>query len=120
MVGSYACYRPAGQVMLSEAIDLISMGIAYARDNQVEKILVDSTQLTGFGPLSTSARFWMAERFVSAAKSVVKVALLARTEMIDPERFGVTVAQNLGMQANVFDSEADALEWLLSDQTASC
>lgn len=119
MVGDYACYRPSGQVLLSEAIDQISTGIAFAHDHQIERLLVDSTQFTGFGPLSTSARFWMAERFVAAAKSRVKVALLARIEWIDPEHFGVTVARNLGMQAEVFDSEADALEWLLNDQAGS-
>jgi hypothetical protein len=115
-LGSYACYRPAGQVVLSEAIELISEAIAFARDHQIEKILVDSTQLTGFAVPNTSARFWMVERFVKAAKSVVKVALLARTEMIDPDRFGVTLARNLGLQTDVFESEAEALEWLLKEQ----
>lgn len=117
LAGTHACYRPEGQVLLSEAIDLISTAIAYARESAIEKILVDSTQLTGFAPLNTSARFWMAKQFVTAAKSVVKVALLARPEMIDPDRFGVTVARNLGLHANVFDSEADALAWLLADQS---
>jgi hypothetical protein len=111
-----AFYRPEGRVLLSEAIELMSASIAYASENQIGKILVDSTRLTGFPPLNTSARFWMVERFVAAAKSVVKVAVLARSEMIDPDRFGVTVAKNLGLQANVFDSEADALAWLLSEQ----
>lgn len=116
VVGSYACYRPAGRVLLSEAIDLFSDAINLAREHQIGKIFVDSTSLTGFAPPSTSGRFWMVERFVLAAKSVVKVALLARPEMIDPQRFGVTLAKNMGLQANVFDSEAEALAWLLNDE----
>jgi hypothetical protein len=32
--------------------------------------------------------------------------------MIDPERFGVMVARNAGMQVDVFSVESAALDWL--------
>jgi uncharacterized protein (DUF2384 family) len=34
--------------------------------------------------------------------------------MIDPEKFGVTVAFNLGFASDVFTSEEEALTWLTS------
>ena len=33
--------------------------------------------------------------------------------MLDPDRFGITVARNRGLFANVFTSETEALAWLL-------
>jgi hypothetical protein len=34
--------------------------------------------------------------------------------MVDPDKFEVTVARNRGLMGNVFDSEQDALRWLLN------
>ena len=45
--------------------------------------------------------------------STVKVALVARTELMDPEKFEVTVGRNRGLLGNVFDCEKEALAWLL-------
>ena len=44
---------------------------------------------------------------------LVKLAMVVRPEMMDPEKFEVTVATNRGLDGNVFDSEKDALAWLL-------
>jgi hypothetical protein len=43
----------------------------------------------------------------------VKCALVVRPELMDPEKFEVTVATNRGMIGNVFDSEKEAVAWLL-------
>jgi hypothetical protein len=43
----------------------------------------------------------------------VKLAMVVRPEMVDPDNFEVTVARNRGLMGNVFDSEKDALAWLL-------
>ena len=110
----YACYRPVGQVSFPQAIELVSTAIEYSRDNQIRKLLVDTTELTGFHPPTTLERFELGERCAIAAKGAVKVALVARPEMLDPERFGVTVARNRGMLANAFDSESEAMEWLMN------
>ena len=39
--------------------------------------------------------------------------MVLRPEMMDPQKFEVTVAGNRGLVGNVFDSEKDALGWLL-------
>ena len=38
--------------------------------------------------------------------------MVARAEMIDPQKFGVTVAENLGLITDVFTLQAEALAWL--------
>ena len=42
----------------------------------------------------------------------MRVAVVTYPEMIDPEKFGVTVASNIGFVSDVFTSEAEALTWL--------
>lgn len=115
----YACYRPVGEVSLQKAIDWVSTVITFAVDQQITKLLIDSMKLTGIEPPLAWERFRMGERFAYAARgSAIKVVLVARQEMIDPERFGMTVARNRGLLANVFTSEAEALAWLLDPNAA--
>jgi hypothetical protein len=38
--------------------------------------------------------------------------MVARPEMIDPEKFGVTVGRNNGLVCDVFPSEPEAEAWL--------
>jgi hypothetical protein len=55
----------------------------------------------------------MARSFAAAAEGRVQMALAVHGSMIDPEKFGILVARNAGMNADVFDNEPDALAWLL-------
>ena len=116
-VEGYARYRPVKECSLQEAIDLVCAAVAFARDHQIKKLLVDTTELTGFSPPNTWQRFQMGEKIAKEAQSAVKLAVLARLEMIDVRHFGITVARNRGLTAEVFDAEADALAWLLDAQT---
>jgi hypothetical protein len=59
----------------------------------------------------------MATEWASIARGL-RLAVVARAELIDPERFGITVARNRGLSANVFTSEAEAIDWLLDRQPA--
>jgi hypothetical protein len=56
----------------------------------------------------------VAQAFAQAARSAVKLALVVRPEMMDPDKFEVTVAKNRWLVGDVFDSEKDALAWLLN------
>ena len=42
------------------------------------------------------------------------MAMVAPPEYIHPKKFGMKVATDLGMAADVFTSKGDALEWLAS------
>ena len=74
---------------------------------------MNTTGLTGITALSTFDRYQIGEELATAAEGQVRVALVARAELIDPERFGITVARNRGLTADVFTTDAAALAWLL-------
>jgi len=109
----YACYRPLGEVTFPQVIDLCSSAVSFARLHDIRCLLVDTTQLTGFGPPSTLERFEFADHCAKAAQGKAKVAFLAKPEMIDPKGFGLAVARNRGFWTGIFPSEAQALRWLL-------
>jgi hypothetical protein len=44
--------------------------------------------------------------------------MVVPAEFMDPEKFEVTVGRNRGLFGNVYDSEKDALEWLLNPKAA--
>jgi hypothetical protein len=113
VLATHACSRPEKQLTLREGIDLVCGAVRFARENKIRRLLVDTTKLTGFAPPTTSDRYVLGERLAAEAMAMVKLALLARRELIDPGRFGVIVARNRGLWADVFDQEADALAWLL-------
>ena len=110
----YGYYCPVKTVSLQEAIDLVSSAIAFCADQQIRKLLVNAAGLTGFEPPAVSDRFFLASQFARAAKGRVSVALVVRPELIHPEKFGVVVARNRGLMADVFASEAEAETWLLT------
>jgi hypothetical protein len=44
------------------------------------------------------------------------MAIVAREEIIDPQKFGVLVARNAGLNAEVSVSLSEALAWLLAQK----
>ena len=87
--------------------------MVFARERRVPKLLVNAAKLTGFPSPSLPERYFAARRFAESSKSQVQLALVIRAEMIDPEKFGIIVARNAGLNADVFASEPEALAWLL-------
>jgi hypothetical protein len=73
---------------------------------------VDTTALTGFPAPDTFQRFLAAVGWAESAGGRLRLSMVARAEMIDPAKFGVTVAANRGLVSNVFTTEAEALAWL--------
>jgi hypothetical protein len=107
-----AYYRPAGRVNLDEAVELVDKAITYAREQRIPKLFVNAVGLTGFPSPSLPERYFLARKFAATAQGAVQLALVIRPEIIDPERFGIIVARNAGMNADVFTNERDALAWL--------
>jgi len=105
-------YRPAGRVKLDEAVELIDRAIAHARDQRIPKLFVNAAGLTGFPSPSLPERYFISRKFAATAQGAVQLALVIRPEMIDPEHFGIVVARNAGMNAEVFATEREALAWL--------
>ncbi len=113
--GDIAIWRPRATLSLERVIELVRTGIDSARARGMRRLLIDLTALDGFASPSIPARHQFARAWAEAAGGALRIAFLAKPEMIDPQKFGVMVGRNFGADANVFASEADALEWLRRD-----
>jgi hypothetical protein len=109
----YCCYRLSGHGRLAAAASKVIEVIAFSREQGTRNLLIDTTRWTGHKSPDTLERYQYARAFAEAAGSAVKLAMVVRPEMMDPEKFEVTVARNQRLVGNVFDSEQDALTWLL-------
>ena len=112
VVDGRALFRPAGLVAFDEAVELVSAAIAKARENGAGDLLVNTTALTGFTSPDTLDRFFAAVAWAARARGHLRLAVVARAELIDSQKFGVTVAANRGLTADIFTSEAEAAVWL--------
>ena len=107
-------FRPRGESSLVQAVDLINTAIDYCREQGIGRLLVDAKGLVGVPIPSLVDRFLMVEEWAHQAKRMVVVVLVVHPEYIHPEKFGVKVAADFGLIADVYPSEADALKWLSS------
>jgi hypothetical protein len=109
------CYfRPQGECSLIDAVELIKGAIAYCRGRGVDKLLFNATGLVGVAVPSLCDRFLMIEELAPEVKGAVVMALVVRPEYIHPEKFGVRLASDLGLVAEIYSSETDAVNWLSS------
>ena len=108
----YAVFRPPGQVTLERAVKMVTDAIIFAREHRIRKLLVNTSNLPGYEPPGIATRYFFVHDWARASGRRVRVALVTRPERIDPQKFGITVAANLGSIAEVFTSEEDALKWL--------
>lgn len=106
-------YRPVAHVTLAESVAMVTRAIQFARAQKKSKMLVVTSGLTGFPSPTVSDRYFFSREWAAAAHGELRIAFVARPEMIDPQKFGITVAANSGLVADVFDSEPAALNWLL-------
>ena len=109
----HAVFRPAGGMKLTQMVEMVTGAILHARATGESRLLVVLTEVTGHPPPKLTARYQMVREWARASEGKVRVALVSRAEMIDPSRFGVTVATNAGMEGNIFIEEEKALEWLV-------
>ena len=105
-------YRPVGCISFDTAVALVRSAIAAARTKEVRDLLVDTTALTGFASPDMFERFLAAVEWAEEGRRGVRLAMVARPEMIHPQKFGVIVAANRGMVSNIFPTEAEARAWL--------
>ena len=113
----HAVFRPVGLVSIGQAVELVTQGIAFARSLNIQKLLVDITNLEGFEPPGVVLRYFLIHEWARAAGRTVCVALVTRPEMVDskmpdPRKIGTAVAADIGFTADIFTAEEDALNWL--------
>ena len=112
-------FRPIGSMSLEAAAELVTVALAHARAHGIKELLVNATGLTGFPPPTLSERYVIVENWARVARGAVRVAIVLRPEYIDPNKFGVTVAFNRRLVADVFEVEEPALAWLGSREPPS-
>jgi hypothetical protein len=110
--GDIGISRPQDNVTLSDGVGMITLAVAEARRLGLTGLVLVAHGLAGFPPPGVVARHAMMRECAKAAGGVVKLAMVVTPEFIDPEKFGVVVAHNYGLVAEVFTSEAEALDWL--------
>jgi hypothetical protein len=111
-IGSRGFYRPVAEVSFEQAVDVIADGIRTAREHGLADLVANTTGLTGFTAPSVFARHTMALKWAQIAGSSLRVALVARAELIDSQKIGALMYQNRGGSGDVFTSETDAIAWL--------
>ncbi len=112
IAGSRGFYRPNAQVTFEQAVDMVAQAIQMARDLGLSDLLANTSGLTGFTPPSVFARYSMATKWAQSSGSNLRVALVARRELIDPQKIGILMLQNRGGSGDVFGNETEALAWL--------
>ena len=112
---NYALFRPVAELTLDETVELIDNAVFYCRENEITGLLVDVTEVTGFPSPSVSERFWFISKWAETAGGKVAISMVARAEMITPDKIGITIATNRGLRTDVFTDEADALKWLRTE-----
>ncbi len=114
MMENYAICRPIGSVSLNQGVEMVTAAITFSRERKICKLLMITSGLTGFDSPSLFTRYAFFAEWAHASGGFVRVAIVARPEMIDSEKFGVTVGLNRGLKSDVFTSEEEALAWLQS------
>lgn len=120
VLGKRGYYRPTGKVSFEQAVDMVADAMRHARARDLVSLMVNTNGFTGISPPTIFARHALAVKWAENAGALLHVALVARPELIDPEKIGVLMAQNRGVSGDVFTNEAAALAWLDSrhDNTA--
>lgn len=110
----YGCYRLEGGGPFPAAASKIIEAIAFAREQGIRNLLIDTRGWTCHQSPTTLERYDFAQAWAAAvAATGMKLVMVARPEMMDSEKFEIKVATNRGLVGNIFDSEKEALAWLL-------
>jgi hypothetical protein len=111
-LGKRGFYRPSARVSFEQAVEMVASAMRHARALQLTDLLVNTKGLVGFGQPSIFARHSLAVEWARSSGPTLRVALVARPEVIDPQKIGVLMAQNRGVLGDVFLNEGEALAWL--------
>ena len=111
-VGRRGFFRPMGVVTFDQAVEMSGEAMRHARSLDLLDLLVNTAGLTGFPPPDVFARYSLANKWAESAGPSLRVALVTRAELLDPENIGLLMAQNRGVSGDVFITEAAAIAWL--------
>ena len=110
-------FRAEPQPGMSAAIAAVTAAIVDARGRGARRLFLDLRDLR-LPPPSLGQRHLYATEWARAAGGEFVLAVLIQEEMIDPEGFGVLVAQAAGLRVEVFADEGAARGWLARQPVA--
>ncbi len=110
----HAVFRPAGPTTVEQVPVMLGQAMKACQDAGVSRLLVNVSQ-PRHPDLTTSDRFHLGDRMAAFWDRRIRLAIVAREDQIDPERFAAIVAQNRGLRVSPYADEAAALSWLTSD-----
>ena len=108
----FARFAPGGPLVLADLVAEVRQAITRCREEGHPRLLLDLRGLAGLDSPNVVDRYFFIQAWAHAAQGRVAVAVVAPEALIDAQRFGVTVAENLGFRAQVFTSETEAVAWL--------
>jgi hypothetical protein len=111
-IGQRGFYRPRGVVTYAQALSMASDAMNYARFLELRDLLINVHGLTGFTSPSVAARYELALMWAESAAGRLRVALVVRPDVMDPEKIAVLMAQNRGVAGDAFLTEAEGIAWL--------
>ena len=115
MEKGYAVFRVASHATAEVAASMsanVVAAVTAAREHKIQNLLVDISGMTELDVPNVATRYFAIREWADASRGRVRVALLAQAHMLDPEKFSVVVASNLGFSYDTFSSEREAVAWL--------
>jgi hypothetical protein len=111
----YLLVTVEGWYTLSNAIAIFKTAIDHALLYEKKSLLIDVNKIAGTIPLTD--RFKFSESITGyfiqyALGKIHRLAVVGQEPIVDPDRFGETVARNRGLNVYVFTDLQQALQWL--------
>lgn len=94
--------------------DIFAKAFEIAVEKKIDKILVDGMEVSGTPPTMLE-RYDLGEYVAHLCfkyKRPFQIAVAGKVPFVDPDRFGETVARNLGVNGRVFTDLEESLLWL--------
>jgi len=104
--------RMAGPWTIDEICSQPEALLAECTVRKQKLLLIDFTELDR-QPVTTLERYKLGMSTHVFSGKLERIAVAARPDFIDPERFGERVARNRGVNIRVFDDLENARRWLL-------
>ena len=116
VLANHARFAPEGETSMEEIVSLVTQAIRFCREQKMPRLLVDLSRVTGFRRPPLQERYWAVREWAQEAGGAVVFALVAPEVMVDPQRFGLVVAANVGLRSFISSNENEALSWLLAQE----
>lgn len=103
-----------GSFKFEDLKDIFSKAFELAEEKKLNKILIDGMEVYGTPPTMLE-RYDLGEYVAQLCfkyKKPFRIAVAGKVPFVDPDRFGETVARNLGVNGRVFTDLNEALTWL--------